>query len=123
MTLTFIVVIGSNFEDRLGHVRIGLDFIRTNYCIISESEIYESRDCLGTGRKYLNAVVKFVADVNAADLMLRFKELERICGRTDEARKRGEVSLDIDIVLCNGEILREEDFNAAYFQRGYRELE
>lgn len=121
MVLT--VVIGSNYGDRGANIKSALTRIGQIAKICSQSDIYETPDCLGTGLKYLNVVVGIeVAGLTLEAFQREMKELERHCGRNEEARKRGEVCIDIDIVLADGQVIRESDYRAAYFQKGYKEL-
>ncbi|MDE6338577.1 MAG: hypothetical protein K2K97_02170, partial [Muribaculaceae bacterium] len=50
------------------------------------------------------------------------KNYEKENGRNAEARKRGDVPIDIDIVVWNGEVVREHDFVCNFFRIGLRTL-
>ena len=52
-----------------------------------------------------------------------FKALEKAAGRTPESKCRGEVPLDIDIVVWNGEVKRPRDMEQAYIRIGLSQLE
>ena len=43
-------------------------------------------------------------------------------GRDSEARERGDVPLDVDIVLFDAEIVRPRDFSQSFFRIGYESL-
>lgn len=117
------VVIGSNSGDREANIKKALISIEETARLCSRSRIYETPDCFGFGLKYLNIVIQIETGSLSLDVFQKkMKELERQCGRNEESRKRGEVCIDIDIVLVDTEILREADYKAAYFQKGYKEL-
>lgn len=118
-----VLVIGSNWGDRGTNIRNSLALIEKIAEVACFSSVYESPDCLGTGNLYLNQVVRIKCEgFGAIELEAELKKIERVCGREEESKKRGEVACDIDIVIVDGVVLREEDFKARYFQRGLSEL-
>ena len=56
------------------------------------------------------------------ELNLRLKRYETEAGRTDEARRRGEVAVDIDIVMMDDAIVRPRDAAQDYFKIGFSQL-
>lgn len=71
---------------------------------------------------YLNAVAEATTETNMEQTEALLKRLEIEAGRDAEARARGEVPLDIDIVIWDGEIVRHRDYSQSFFQIGYRSL-
>lgn len=121
--MRFVIVIGSNCGNRIAYIETALSCISFLSSIQKASGIYESPDCMGSNRRYLNKVVEIeTTEYSEYDLVEKFKELEKKCGRDSKAKERGEVCLDIDIVIANGEIRRPLDFKASYFQKGYKEI-
>ena len=49
--------------------------------------------------------------------------MEKAHGRTPESKLSCKIPLDIDIVVCNGEIIRPQDSKQDYFQTALKELE
>lgn len=122
-----ILVIGSNQQDasgdhRAANIMSALGFLRSLCPIIEQSGIYETPDCLGKGRKYMNAVVRLRVDGEESDFNAMLKHLEVRMGRTRECRALGIVPLDIDIVVWDGTVRRPADYAAAYFRRGLESL-
>lgn len=117
-----LIVIGSNCGNREERVETAFRFLKSLGTVISCSDIYESQDCLGSGKKYLNSVLKLDTELPYRLLAAKLKEYEVSTGRDEEARRRGDVPVDIDIVVWNGKIMREKDFNSSYFKRGLAEL-
>lgn len=113
-----LVVVGSNCGDREDRVASAISFLRLHGNITAQSGIYESEDCLGTGRKYMNAVLELESALDEEEINSRCKEYERNCGRDQECRKRGEVPVDIDVVVYGEEVRRLMDYNSAYFKKG-----
>ena len=118
-----IIVIGSNYGDRDTHILNAMEGLSRICTIKYKSDVYESPDYLEIGKKYLNQVVVVCTDVSETDLNLQIKKIEAESGRTAQSRKRGEVPLDIDIVIWNGEIRRPEDYASTYFTKGYKEIQ
>lgn len=50
------------------------------------------------------------------------KQFEISLGRDAQARTRGDVPVDIDIVVFDGKIMRERDFESEFFRIGYMEI-
>lgn len=119
---TTVLVLGSNYGDRVATIRQGLSYLRNHHRVMKCSEIYESPDCKGTSRRYLNAVAEVATGMEEEALNAELKKVEKECGRDEERRHNGEVPLDIDIVVWDGEIRRPGDYKAAYFREGYEEI-
>lgn len=117
-----VLIIGSNFGNRREFLEASLRKLSVVAVILRNSHIYESADYLGIGRKYLNIVLEVVTVEEEDDFVKYLKGLELEAGRTDVSRERGEVPLDIDIVVWNNEIRRPTDYNSAFFIQGYRQI-
>lgn len=117
-----VLVLGSNCGDRRGFILRAGEMVSASCTVLGASDIYESPDCLGSGRRYLNMVLEVESPLPEESLNSLFKSFECACGRSQMARERGEVPVDIDIVLWGGFIRRPSDFRAAYFRRGYENM-
>ena len=53
---------------------------------------------------------------------MSFPKYSKENGRDEERRRRGEVPIDIDIVLWNAKTVRPADFAREFFQIGFREI-
>lgn len=114
-----VLVLGSNTGNRQGFILDAIRFLEGCGRIIHKTDIYESPDCLGSGRRYMNAVVVLLSSLDEAALNCRLKAFEAACGRDDNCRLQGLVPIDIDIVVCDGVVRRPDDFNASYFRKGF----
>lgn len=117
-----VLVIGSNTGKRAETIRKAIDFLNRHIKMLETSDIYETPDCLGNGKKYLNQVIKIETDNCYDDLNRLLKKFEIECGRDPESRRLGDVPIDIDIVVWEGEVKRKTDYNATYFQKGYNTM-
>lgn len=116
------IVIGSNTGPRESHINRALRELERLCEIHKVSHIYESPDYLGKGRQYLNCVVEFCSSECENALISCLKEMEKEAGRTELSKERGEVPLDVDIVIWDGEIRRDADFNASFFKEGFNSI-
>lgn len=118
-----IVSIGSNTSDRNEKIRHAIDLLKMRLERVSASDIYETpAEGSCSQGTYLNVVVHGHTPhpLQAVETML--KELEREMGRTPDGSARGEIAIDLDLVVWNDQILRPRDFERLYFNRGYRQL-
>lgn len=119
--------LGSNCGDRRENILKALALLRERLVNNPEvkdyvSDIYETPDAHGGPRPYMNAVMAIQTALEATVLERTAKEIELKLGRTPEARLRGEVPIDIDLVEYNREILRPRDFKATFFSIGYQNV-
>lgn len=87
------------------------------------SEIYETPCALQQGKPYLNAVVKGFYQGTGQELEEILKDKEREMGRTSKCREKGEVPIDIDIVILDGDIAKAWDYRQKFFQIGYSQIQ
>lgn len=118
-----ILVIGSNCGEKEAAIRKSLILLEKWGEIEESSGLYETPDCLGKGRPYMNAVISFITTLSESVLNQRIKDIEVEMGRDKEARKRGDVPIDIDIVVWEGEVKRLFDYNAGYFRLGMQKMQ
>lgn len=117
-----IIVLGSNWGCREKNIDRAVACIVDNCEITKRSHVYESPDCKGSGKRYLNVVMEIETSLREDTFNDFLKSIECKCGRTPEMRAAGNVPIDIDIVIWNNEIRRMEDFNALYFKEGYSKI-
>ena len=84
------------------------------------TEAMTSEDAKGSGRLYRNALLILDSREEPDVVARRMKELEERAGRIHTPG--GEVALDLDVVLCDDQVLRPADYAAPYFQSLYCRL-
>lgn len=117
-----ILVLGSNSGCREKNITAAVKLLETCCIINKSSDIYESPDKNGMNKNYLNMVLEAETCLSENDLNKLLKSFEVKCGRTETCRKRGDVPIDMDIVLWEDEIKRPADYKAQYFKIGYEAL-
>lgn len=120
--INVVLGIGSNCGDRRKNVESAVEWLKTILTETRSSEIYETPCALKEGRPYMNAVVKGIFQGIGYDLEEKLKEKEKEMGRNSECRQRGDVPIDIDIVVCDGAIWKPWDFRQRFFTIGYSQL-
>lgn len=68
--------------------------------------------------EYTNAVMTGVTDMDYESFVASVKRLELEFGRDDACRVRGDVPLDVDVVIWDGVIMRPRDYSSSYFKKG-----
>ncbi len=122
MSHRVVLSIGSNCGDRERNVRSAVSWAVGLFYESSVSSIYETEEIHGVGTPYYNAVVRGISEINFEELNHAAKTYEVNNGRDQEARSRGLVPIDIDIVVWDNKIIRPSDYNQNFFKRGYAEI-
>lgn len=120
--LSVVISIGSNCGDRRKNVEDGLRWLKTQLMQTRCSEIYETPCAMAMGCAYMNAVISGFYEGVGYELEDVLKLKEREMGRTKECRERGNVPIDMDIVMENNEVVKEWDFRQKFFQIGYQQV-
>lgn len=118
-----VISIGSNSKDREWQVENCIKWLKSKLSGVSHSEIYNSAASNGKDPDYLNVVMKAKCREDFAEINKKLKDYESVCGRTPLSKQTGEIPMDLDIIIWNGEIVRERDFNQKYFQTGWQQLD
>lgn len=120
--MRLVLALGSNCGDREKQLYEAIEWLRGASVVTAVSSIYETPDLAGRDAPYLNAVVEVEVNCAELDFNSKLKRYEIQSGRTEECRRNHLVPVDIDIVLIDDRVVRERDFKAAYFKKGYNEL-
>lgn len=120
--VSVVISIGSNCGDRRANVEEGLHWLKSFLIQTKCSEIYETPCALKNGPSYMNAVITGFYEGVGYELDDRLKIKEREMGRNAQCREKGEVPIDMDIVMENNEVVKEWDFRQKFFQIGYQAL-
>lgn len=113
-----ILSIGSNLEPRVMRIEDAVHWMECHFHVENSSSIYETPEIHGIGRPYMNMVMDITTADDYEDLQQAIKKFEISSGRDGEARLRGDVPIDIDIVVWNDEVLRPKDYSQSFFRIG-----
>ncbi len=117
-----VISIGSNSNDKDWQVENCIAWLKTNLSGVSTSKIYGTPASNRKDPDYLNAVMKAKCKEDFNEIQQKLKDYETVCGRTPLSKQVGDIPMDLDIVIWNGNILRQRDFNQEYFQKGWQEI-
>lgn len=120
-----IISIGSNLaeEEAKQNVVTAQNFLRSKFDSIIFSSIYQTPgEGKGHGQIYSNCIARAYTSISKEDIIKSFKDLESSLGRTAETKRRGIVSMDLDLLSYGEEILKPRDFEMNYSKQGLSEL-
>jgi 2-amino-4-hydroxy-6-hydroxymethyldihydropteridine diphosphokinase len=102
---TVVISLGSNLGDRLGHLQLGLSVLcGAGLSCQAVSGVFETDPVGGPAQdNYLNAVLLTRSALPASDVLARCQAAESAAGRV-RAERWGPRTLDVDIIVCGGEI-------------------
>lgn len=120
--MEYLVSIGSNEGRRQNMLlaRRRLSELFADIRFSSEEEtapLYLHRPC-----RFSNQVACFHSDLCADEVRACLKAIEREAGRLPEDKPREIVRLDIDLLMCDGRVLKSSDMERAYVRQGLKEL-
>lgn len=115
--------LGANKSPRHQNLQRALTLISEIFVDAPEiSSVYETPSHSGFGAPYLNQVVRGRLRIPLSDFEVYAKHIERMLGRTPSSKEKGDVPADIDLVVADGEVIRDFDYNALHFTIGYEQL-
>lgn len=71
---------------------------------------------------FVNQVASMIAPMELEELNACLKRIEREAGRTKRETQQGVVRLDLDLLSSDGQVLRPDDWQRPYIQRGIAEI-
>lgn len=121
--MVYTICIGSNEcrEQNLLLARRRLESFFPNISFSREEEtkpLYMCRSAL-----FSNQVARFASDSNADEVFSILKGIEKEAGRTVEEKAKEIIRLDIDLLACDGNIYRMDDWERDYVRHGLQQLE
>lgn len=119
---TLAISLGSNSKDRSIQMNDAIQYLNSIFEGVLSSTIYETKELNGKDAPYLNAVAVANTHLSIVEATNLLKEWESQCGRTTESKLIGDIPIDLDIVVWNGEVVREKDFSCDFFTQGYLQL-
>ena len=103
--------LGSNLGDRQRHIEDAVERLRNvpGVAVVRVSSLIETTPVGGPPQgNYLNGVVEIETTLWPRKLLKRLQEIENALGRV-RAERWGPRTIDLDILLCGDEIVREPE--------------
>ena len=120
--ISVVIGIGSNYGNRKVSILNAIEWLEKVLLQTRCSSMYETPCALKVGKPYMNAVLMGYYQGDGFQLDELLKDKEREMGRTAELRKKGDVPIDMDIVIMDGEVVKDWDYRQKFFQIGYNEI-
>ena len=117
-----ILCLGGNAPESEARITGSLEFLGELGHIYAASGIYVTKPEYGEiTADYINDVVFLETPMNYEQLKNTVKDYES--GIRAVCAAPGQVNLDVDIVVWNGDVVRPKDFAASYFRKGMAMLD
>lgn len=120
--VSVVISLGSNCGDRMSLVSESIVWLKGVLMQVRCSDIYETPCAKESGKPYMNAVLSGFYQGDGLQLEDILKTKEHEMGRTSECRGRGDVPIDMDVVILNDEIIKEWDYRQRFFRIGYSQI-
>ena len=124
-THQMIIGMGSNTSTAAELLKTAVSRLREmaeGEVVLSTPEETEPIDFVGTSW-FTNQVAWMSTGLEPADVVRRLKRIERQAGRTKAETRQGIVRLDLDLLWVDGCVLRPDDWQRPYIQRGVAEIQ
>ncbi|MCM1337144.1 MAG: 2-amino-4-hydroxy-6-hydroxymethyldihydropteridine diphosphokinase [Candidatus Amulumruptor caecigallinarius] len=108
-----LIGLGSRDGRREQNVKQAITWLRSLLTEPVDSGIYMTAPLSGVGSDYCNAVVTGIYAGEPETLAKELKAYERSAGRTP-----ARVTIDLDLVGVDGQVMRPKDYAAPYFTIG-----
>lgn len=116
----YVISVGSNVPDGQANVMRAIDYLRSILFGAEVSSVYRTDSINGDGTFYCNCVVRGRSDREPAEMEALCKDYEAQCGRTRAVK--AVVTIDLDVVIVDGTVVRPKDASRYYFTKGFDEL-
>jgi 2-amino-4-hydroxy-6-hydroxymethyldihydropteridine diphosphokinase len=111
-----LIAIGSNYdaESRIEDVRV---LLQDSFGEVVFSPTMQTKDVNMEGPDFINLVAVFHTNLSYQQVNALFKKLQTDCGNSEEARRRNEVAMDLDILAFNNRLYHLNDWKRPYIQQ------
>lgn len=120
--MEYLISIGSN-ERRVENMALARRRLAQLFADIRFSAERETDPlCLHRPCRFSNQVACFHSGLCADEVRSRLKTIEREAGRVPQDKSLEIVRLDLDLLMCDGRVLKPADMERAYVRQGMEEL-
>lgn len=121
-TVRYVISLGSNAKMATDNIIIAINWLERSFAVTGVSEVYETVAVGNAKGPYVNSVVVLESELTVSLLDQKLKEFELANGRDENARSRGLVPIDLDIVIAGSDILRPWEYAQLFFQKGFNQI-
>lgn len=117
-----IIGIGSNIDAETNIPRM-LEILKTKVSIVRISSFVQTKPIgISEQADFTNGAVKIKTHLDKDSLNRELKKIEDNLGRDRSAPKYGPRTIDLDIVIWNGEIVDEDFYARDFIQQSVQEI-
>lgn len=117
-----IIGIGSNIDAESNIPRM-LEILKTKVSIVQTSSFVQTKPIgISEQADFTNGAVKIKTHLDKDSLNRELKKIEDNLGRDRSAPKYGPRTIDLDIVIWNGEIVDEDFYARDFIQQSVQEI-
>ncbi len=120
--IPYVISLGANCGGAERRVAEAIEWLRSSFDLLKVSSVYQTEAVGGAKGVYFNAVALIESSLPTPELDSLMKAYEMDQGRDEATRLRGEVPIDLDIVIEADRILRPWEFAQKFFREGYDQL-
>ena len=120
----YIVTIGCNTDNGEETIEQAKWMMRVYFPTVLFTRMLRN-PAIGMGENahdFYNALVCVRAHMTESKVNSICKAMQLLLGNTDEKRSKGIIAFDADVVIANGKIIRQKDYEREYFQTLLPEL-
>ena len=119
---TVIIGIGSNIHPEENIIE-ALKLLGESFKVLQVSTMVRTSPIGITDQPdFLNGAVKIITELDASSLQTILKKIEDKLGRDRSLPKFGPRTMDLDVVVWNGEIVDQDYYSRPFLQRSVKEL-
>lgn len=110
----YIIGIGSNSQKDL-NLTLAQKLLESSFPGIRFSRTMETKPILmPCSDDFVNRVAVCYTEMTFEKVNMLLKSIEKTIGRTPEDKKNGVIKIDLDILVCDGKVIRAEDWNREF---------
>jgi 2-amino-4-hydroxy-6-hydroxymethyldihydropteridine diphosphokinase len=121
-TNSVVIGLGSNINPE-HNIRKAREEIASEFHIVKSSSFVETEPVgFKEQDKFLNGALLIETELDADRLKSRLKEIESVLGRVNTDNRYGPRTIDLDILVWNGEIAEQEVRERGYLRESVKEI-
>ncbi len=116
------LLLGSNIDPEK-NILLALEYLNRNFTILEVSNTWQTKPVGSSANDFLNTAVKLETKLDAYTLKEKcLCHIEEVLGRVRQSDKNAPRTIDLDIVIFNGEIVDDTLFRFAHMIIPFAEL-
>jgi len=117
-----VLGLGSNIDPE-ENTRKAIELIRAEFRLVKTSSFVRTEPVgFKEQAPFLNGALLIETELDAASLKTRLKEIETVLGRVRTGNKNGPRTIDLDILVWNGEVIDDDVHEREFLKSSIVEL-